>query len=325
LTIHPAIQRTTSKFEAYELHAARAGREVMQALASVVADSSASTLDSLAADLESNADALLQVMPMYAPPINAMHQVFSRLEQAQKSHRSPEVFRGEIAQAANSYRDWSERARATIAGYGSNVIPNGGVVYTFTLSETVLGTLREARKRGVRFRVMVTESRPNRDGRMTASSLAEEGIDVDISIDGCAGEMVPQADVMLVGAEAVLSDGSAICKVGTYPSALAAREYGVPVYVLVDSMKLHPTSLFGQQLWLDPLRRAEVLDEKPVQGAVVCGHLFDRTPGDLISAVITERGLMHPSQVSQWMLEMPISDSIVTRLGQQTPRGPEGA
>lgn len=282
-------------------------------------------MDSLASELDSNIDALLQAMPAYAPPINVMHQVYARFELALRSQRSVEEIRAEIVETADSYRDWSKQARARIAGYGTHVIPNGAQVFTFTLSETVLGTLLEVWKRGVQFTVMVTESRPNSDGRLTASSLAAEGIQVEISIDSCVGEMIPQADVMLVGAEAILSDGSAICKVGTYPAALVARKHGVPVYVLADSLKFHPTSLFGQPLSLDPIQRGEVLGESTVQRASVRGHLFDRTSADLITAFITERGLMPPNQVSQWMLEMPISESIVTRLRARKPTSPEGA
>jgi translation initiation factor 2B subunit (eIF-2B alpha/beta/delta family) len=164
------------------------------------------------------------------------------------------------------------------------------------------------------FRVLVTESRPNADGFMTARALSEQGIDVEIGIDAGLGELVPRADVMMVGAEAVLSDGSAICKVGTYPAALVAKRSGVPVYVLVDSMKVYSTSLFGGSPVLDPISTEDVIDDRMAATHSVVGHLFDCTPADLISALITERGLIHPRQVSEWMLGMPMSESLAVRL-----------
>jgi ribose 1,5-bisphosphate isomerase len=314
VTIHPRVKEVALKFEALELHAARAGREVMEALASAVAESSATSMDGLAADLTLNADALLQVMPAYAPPVNVMHRVFARLEQAQKDALPMGEFREVVAREAESYRQWSEQARAKIALHARRVIPNGGVVFTFTLSETVLGTLREAARVGLEFRVLVSESRPNADGLVTARSLAEQDVQVEVGIDVGVGELVPQADVMMVGAEALLSDGSAICKVGTYPAALVARRSGIPVYVLVDSMKVHSTSLLGKLPALDPIAARDVLGDRAVPGAPVVGHLFDCTPAELISAVITERGLIHPGQVSQWVLEMPMSEYLAARL-----------
>jgi len=315
MTIHPDVQQIISQFEANELHAARSGRKVMDALASVIADYPAPDFDGLATELDSNVDALLRVMPAYAPPINVMHQIYSRFESAQDFQQSVKEVRADIEDAADTYRRWSEEARSRIAVYGASVIPQGGTVFTYTLSETALRTIRAAWNQGVEFKLLVTESRPNNDGLITAKALADEGVDVEIGVDANVGELVPRADVMIVGAEAVLADGSAICKVGTYPAALIAREHRVPMYVLVDSLKFHSTSLFGQKLWLDPIQREAFDEDGKTPRAAVCGHLFDRTPPEMISAILTEKGFIHPEQASAWMLDMPISESILTRLG----------
>ncbi len=136
---------------------------------------------------------------------------------------------------------------------------------------------------------------------------------MQIGIDGNMGELIPLADVMLVGAEAILSDGSAICKAGTYPSALIAQKNKIPVYVLVDSLKLHSISLFGKTVELDPIQKDDIYQGGASRDAKVCGYLFDKTPPELITALITEKGLIHPKQVSQWMLEMPMSKAIADR------------
>ncbi|MCK4792930.1 MAG: hypothetical protein KAV87_54880, partial [Desulfobacteraceae bacterium] len=68
-------------------------------------------------------------------------------------------------------------------------------------------------------------------------------------------------------------------------------------------------------LSLDPIKREVFNEDVMAPRAAVSGHLFDRTPPDLISAIITERGFIHPEQASAWMLDMPISGSILTRLG----------
>ena len=77
-----------------------------------------------------------------------------------------------------------------------------------------------------------------------------------------------------------MPDGSAVCKVGTYPSALVAKTYGVPVYVAVDTLKFNVTAISGLSLKVDPIRRSDVLLEGAA--ANVIGHLFDRTPPELL-------------------------------------------
>jgi translation initiation factor 2B subunit (eIF-2B alpha/beta/delta family) len=156
----------------------------------------------------------------------------------------------------------------------------------------------------------VTESRPNNDGAVTARSLAEAGIEVEISIDACMNTLMSKADLMVVGAEAILADGSAVCKVGTYPSALIASQFQVPVYVFVDTMKFYVNSLSGKEIELDQLDASELWREN-TRPPAIRGHLFDRTPAEYIKAVVTERGIQHPSQVALQMLSMPISKVLI--------------
>jgi translation initiation factor 2B subunit (eIF-2B alpha/beta/delta family) len=306
-------------FEGKAIHAARSGREMMEALAAVSADSSAADVDSLGHELEANMGLLIEVMPAYAPPVNVMHRIQSELDRARSLQLSAEALQANIARAADSYRGWSEQARARIATCAASLISDGATVFTFTLSETVLTALREAARRGLRFNVLVTESRPNNDGRTTAKSLAEIGVEVRIGIDAGVGVLLRQADLMLIGAEAILSDGSAICKVGTYPAALAARRARVPVYVLVDSQKLHSISLLGGSPALDPIERGDILAD--AEEARTSGHLFDRTPAELISALVTERGIVHPTQAATWMLSMPVSESLAARMARPQAAG----
>jgi translation initiation factor 2B subunit (eIF-2B alpha/beta/delta family) len=317
MKIHPKVKEIILLFEGNELHAARSGRAVMNSLAAVVEESPAQDPQTLMDELDFNVNALLRVMPAYAPPLNVMHQVYSRLTPAGERMDSAEDGKAIIAELAASYSAWSEHARARIAQLGASIIPHGGTVFTFTLSETALRTMREAWNSGVEFKLLVTESRPNNDGLITARTLSGENMEVEIGIDANLDELIAKADLMFVGAEAILAEGSAICKVGTYPAALTAKANNVPVYVLVDTLKFHSSSLFGGKLWLDPIERDEIVGLELPSRAEVCGHLFDRTPAELISAIVTEKGLVHPEQASTLMLGMPIDQSIMARFERQ--------
>jgi translation initiation factor 2B subunit (eIF-2B alpha/beta/delta family) len=310
--LHPAVQRVIERFEALELHAARSGREVMDALAQVVLDSRAASAAELSGEIVAAMDALLAAMPAYAPPLNVMHRLMARVEAARDTGATADGLRSAFEHEAAAFHEWSSTARDQVAAYGAAIMPDGATVFTYTLSETALRTLREAARRGKRFRVLVTESRPNNDGLVTAEELSKEGVEVSVSIDACIAELIRQADLMLVGAEAIMPDGSAVCKVGTYPAALVARACGVPVYVTVDTLKFNVTALSGLSLKVDPIRRGDVLLEGTAGN--VTGHLFDRTPPELIRSIVTERGILSPQACAVLMAEMPVSPRLIEKL-----------
>ncbi|RPJ01260.1 MAG: hypothetical protein EHM39_03555, partial [Chloroflexi bacterium] len=177
-----AVQQVMARFAALELHAARGGREVMRALNETVRLSPAQDLPALASDLLAAVDALLSVMPAYAPPLNVMHRVLAHLEVAQTAGDSADTFRAVIEWDTAEFESWSESARRKIAEIGAECIPDGSTIFTFTLSETALRTLHRAAEQGKRFRVLVTESRPNHDGLHTARELAKAGVEVKVSL-----------------------------------------------------------------------------------------------------------------------------------------------
>ena len=305
----PAVQQVIAKFAALELHAARAGREVMAALAETAMHSTAQDTATLSDEIRQAVDAILSVMPPYAPPLNVMHRILARVESAHAAGENISALRADLANEAATFTQWSLQAREQIAAYGAELIRDGATVFTFTLSETALRTLKQA-AHGKQFRVLVTESRPNQDGLQTARELSASGVAVSVSIDACIGLLMPMADLMMVGAEAIMADGSAVAKVGTYPSALLAKRFGVPVYVIVDTMKFNVSSTFGLALELDPIAHGDILSAN----AKVTGSLFDSTPAHLIRGVVTERGIIAPAACSALMREMPISQYLCQKL-----------
>jgi len=310
MVIDPEIQQLAARLQAKELHAARSGREVMQVLVQVCSNSQAGNPQAFFEEFVAAIQALLAAMPAYAPPLNVMHRLLWRLEKGLAEHASLDEIKTSLANEANSYQAWSENARMLVPRLAAKLIPNGAILFTFTLSETVLNTLRYARARGKTFHVLVTESRPNNDGLATAAHLEKMGFTVDISLDACLSEMLSRADLMMVGAEAIMADGSAVCKVGTYPAALVARAHGVPVYVVVDTMKLNLTSQTGLPLRMDPIPDEMVLEKPHSEQVKVIGHLFDQTPPELLTGIVTEKGLMSPAECVGIMRAMPYSHKL---------------
>lgn len=314
MNIHPEIEGLVNRFGQHELHAAHSGRELIRALESLVSDSQADSCKAVVDELYAAVDFMLPNMPAYAPPINVLHKVLSVAERALAGgHRAADL-KLSMASLKAEYLAWSNRARAQIAAQVFDLIPQNADLLTFTLSETVLASLENLWEQGKRFRVFVTESRPNNDGLTTAKRLAQIGTPVTVSIDSCLPAMIESCQLILSGAEAVLCDGGAICKAGTYLAALAARERGVPLYILADTMKFDVSSMYGIQHPLDPLSRSDFPEISQDVTIEIAGHLFDKTPGTLIHAIVSEQGVLAPESCNHVMRSMETSSELLRRL-----------
>jgi len=175
--------------------------------------------------------------------------------------------------------------------------------------------LRRAKSQGKSLSVVVTESRPANEGLWTVTEMEKDGIPVSVSIDACIGELIPQCDVVFVGADAISSHGAALCKVGTYPSALVAHAHGVPFFIAADTLKFDSSTLIGLPFRVDPIHWHEVLGDQQYSDLVkVSGYLFDETPANLVTAIITELGLLNPAACFSVMWQMKLSQQLSAML-----------
>ena len=196
--------------------------------------------------------------------------------------RAPAAVRDRAGQAAEDALD-ADDASATLAAERC-----GDAVATLSRSGTVLTALREATPT-----VLVGESRPACEGRDVADSLAREGLDVTLTTDAAlASELATRnVDAVLVGADAILADGSVVNKVGTRGLALAAAREGVPVVVVAAAAKVRPDETAHGETGAST---APYDGDAPVG---VANPIFDRTPAELVNAVCTERGVLNTAGV----------------------------
>jgi len=177
---------------------------------------------------------------------------------------------------------------ARIASTGADLIRDGMVVFTHCHSSSAVGILLEAHRRGTRFTVRNTETRPRFQGRITARELAAAGVEVVHMVDAAAKWALDGADLFLFGADAVLPAGYLVNKVGTGIFCLVARNYEVPSYCAVHTLKVVRDPDDGTLEQRDP---AEVWAEAP-PGVTVRNPAFDRVHLKYVTAFVTERGLL---------------------------------
>ncbi|MBE3141021.1 MAG: hypothetical protein IMZ53_10605, partial [Thermoplasmata archaeon] len=118
-------------------------------------------------------------------------------------------------------------------------------------------------------------------------------------------------DMMLTGAEAITPQGSAICKIGTYLAALAAREAGVPYFILADTLKFIPPFIAGFLSLSNRVVLPNFSNNREAEGFELINHLFDETPAKLITGVVTELGIISPLACGAVNHRELISDRLI--------------
>lgn len=205
-----------------------------------------------------------------------------RDEDREACRRIGEFGRAELASASRVMTHCNTGRLAT-AGIGTAL----GVVYAKALANEPIS-------------VLATETRPLLQGaRLTAWELADAGIPVTVIADAAAGAALQahRADVVIVGCDRVARNGDVANKIGTYNLAVLARTSGIPFYVAGPLSSFDPGSADGSAIEIEMRSPDEVRDLgglRAVPGVEAWNPAFDVTPADLVTAFITDVGVLRP-------------------------------
>jgi len=196
-----------------------------------------------------------------------------------------------------------------LGALGAELVPDGARVLTHCNTGslatvgygTALGVVRAAHDAGKRLRVWVGETRPVLQGsRLTAWELDRLGIPVTVIADAMAGSLMAShdVDVVVVGADRIAANGDVANKVGTYPLAVLAREHDVPFIVAAPTSTIDLGTPDGSAIPVEerPADEVVVIAGDRVAPATVgaVNRAFDITPARLVTAIVTERGILRP-------------------------------
>jgi methylthioribose-1-phosphate isomerase len=164
---------------------------------------------------------------------------------------------------------------------------------------TALGVVRAAKSAGWSIRVVAGETRPFLQGaRLTAYELWQDDIEVRVACDNAAAVLMQrgEVDAVLVGADRIAANGDTANKIGTYNLALLASWHGIPFYVAAPSSTFDLDTASGEDIPIETRPDHEVTHVAGTRitphGVPVYNYAFDVTPAELISAFITEKGLI---------------------------------
>ncbi|PKM46002.1 MAG: S-methyl-5-thioribose-1-phosphate isomerase [Firmicutes bacterium HGW-Firmicutes-8] len=200
----------------------------------------------------------------------------------------------------------------SIGRYGSELVPpkaavlthcNAGALATAGFG-TALGVIRAAHEAGKDVRVFADETRPLLQGaRLTAWELMQDNIPVTLITDNMAGYLMKKGliDLAVVGADRITANGDVANKIGTYTVAVLCREHNIPFYVAAPVSTIDLALASGDEIPIEEREAVEVTTifgrEVAPKGVKVLNPAFDVTPNHLVTAIITDRGVVRPPYV----------------------------
>jgi methylthioribose-1-phosphate isomerase len=249
--------------------------------------------------------------------IDRMKGVFADAAQA---GASPDEIAARLTEEARRIHDEDVASCRAMGAHGAALVPDHARVLTHCNAGALatagygsaLGVIRAAVEQGKHLAVFADETRPFLQGaRLTAWELVREGIETTVITESMAGPLMREGeiDLVVVGADRIAANGDVANKIGTYTVAVLAKEHGVPFYVAAPLSTVDLATPDGAHIPIEERDQREVTHfgstrVTPV-GALIRNPAFDVTPHRYISAIVTERGVIHPPYHESLKAAMP--------------------
>lgn len=266
--------------------------------------SRAKALPELMTDLDTAFKTLRATRPTAINLFWALERVMEKAKRA----KTVEGAKKAVLDEALKMSEEDVEANRHMGANGAKMFRDGDVVLTHCNAGslatvaygTALGVIRAARESGKRLSVIATETRPVMQGsRLTAFELQHDGIDVSLIPDTAVGHMMAKSAIkrVIVGADRVLRSGHVFNKIGTYQVAILARRHRVPFYVAAPlstfDFESSPEEVIIEERSVDEVVKVGKKRIAP-KGVRIFNPAFDMTPPELITGIITEKGVLKP-------------------------------
>lgn len=233
---------------------------------------------------------------------------------AENSHCSAFDLKRLLVEEALRIRQEDLAMNHSIGKHGASLIEDGQRILTHCNAGalatagygTALGVVRAAWEQGKKIHVYAEETRPVLQGaRLTTWELMQDQIPVTLITDNMAGSLMREGVIhlCLVGADRIAANGDVANKIGTYTVAVLAKAHKIPFFVAAPSSTIDLATPSGDQIPIEQRPPHEVTSlngGSPIapKGVHVLNPAFDVTPADLVTAIITERGIFKPSELA---------------------------
>jgi methylthioribose-1-phosphate isomerase len=264
-------------------------------------------VDDLEEELEYVSDVLAKTRPTAVNLFWALDRMKRTFQKAKAEGKSVSEIKQILLSDAKSIQEEDIESQRLIAQFGGELLDNDSTVLTHCNAGalatggvwgTALGVIRGAVDQGKSISVIADETRPYLQGaRLTAWELMEDDIPVTLITDNMSGHIMKKGGVhaVVVGSDRIAANGDVANKIGTYMVAVLAQRHGIPFYVAAPLSTVDLNCPTGDDIPIEERDRIEVTHVKDNQlapeGVGVSNYAFDVTPNELVTAIITEKGV----------------------------------
>jgi len=228
---------------------------------------------------------IIDSRPSMAPLINTIGFLIHDLEKVNKK-----ILEERINQF---YFDRAEREKALAQAFRTfltNKKITAPKIMLISYSSTILNQLIE--NKDYNFEIFILESRPLLEGIRVAETLSSY-FKTNLIIDAAMGKFIDEIDLILIGVDSVLKDGSIINKIGTFPLAVLANEKNIDVYAVGDCFKYNLKDHYGKEVIIEEKPTKELYSEESQKELLkIHNYYFDITPPKFISGIISDLGIL---------------------------------
>ena len=298
-----SLEKTAEQIKNMEIRGAgKIAREAAAALRDHAESLPETGLADFVSEMNRAAEILLATRPTAVSLPNAVRLTLAGLADA----KTEEEARSLVRTQANRFVAESDKAVERIAEICAERIKDGMTVMTHCNSKAALAGILLAKKQGKNISVIATEVRPWNQGLLTIKTLNDHEIPTTYIVDSAVRSFMKEADLVIVGADAVTVKGAVVNKIGTSQIALAAHEARKNVLVAAETYKFAPQTILGHHIEIEERPASEVLDAETAESlpfVTVRNPVFDVTPPRYIDVIVTEAGAVPPEAAYTIMKE----------------------
>lgn len=276
-------------------------------LAAIELEKTASNKTDFLNKLEQKAQYLKSSRPT---AVNLMWAVDKQMELAKSIHGDIKEIKNALIQNGIKLENEDIEINKKMGDYGAEVVPKGATILTHCNAGalatvgygTALGVIRSAYAKDPTIKVFADETRPRQQGaRLTTWELTQDGIPTTLITDGMCSYFMSKGmiDMVVVGADRIASNGDTANKIGTYTVAIAAKYHNIPFYIAAPLSTIDISIKSGKEIPIEERSHEEVTH---INGDWICAKDvniinpgFDVTPHELITGIITEKGILKPN------------------------------
>jgi ribose 1,5-bisphosphate isomerase len=287
------LQETAEKIQTMEIRGAgRIAKAAAEAIRDYATNLDTASMEDFSTKIQEASSFLISTRPTAVSLPNAVKLA------SKYSSGNVEEARKEIIENASRFIERADKALGIIGKIGSRRLQDGDVIMTHCNSHAALSIITTAFESGKDISVIATESRPKRQGLLTVRHLNNFGIPTTLIIDSAVRYHMKQVDKVIVGADAIASNGALVNKIGTSQLALAANEARKSFMVAAETYKFSPNTILGNPIQIEERGSNEIIDPTilaDLDNVKVKNPVFDFTPAKYIDMIVTDIGIISPA------------------------------